>query len=246
MIPSGFLFALTLAQPWLLLFGLAALVPVLIHFLHRHQHRKLKWAATRYLALAMEKVWRRFSMIQLWLLLLRVTLLLLLSICLATPVLERKESWLEGSGPGSTLKIIAMDTSYSMLARDSVQAGSGQGQDQAPTDQQRQDRARQLASQLVEQSGPGDAFLLVTFDDRLTPVLTAPQASRDAVIDRINLVSPGNRPNQLPPVLEALGELVENHLSSPYDQVELHLVSDFAGANWSSLQEEPTRSAWKS
>ena len=62
----------------MLLFGLAAAVPIVIHLWNRRRHREMPWAAMEYLLAALRKHARRIRIEQLILLALRVLILLVL------------------------------------------------------------------------------------------------------------------------------------------------------------------------
>ena len=102
------------ASPWLLLWGAAAALPVLIHLWSRRRYFETPWAATQFLLAAIRRHQRRIQ-IEHWLLLaIRVLILLLLAFALAEPVV----SGLAGAGDPTlqppTHTVLVIDTSYSM------------------------------------------------------------------------------------------------------------------------------------
>src|SRR3954469_13317063 len=72
--------------PWLLLGGLAAGIPVALHFFFRSRYRVVPWAAMAFLLTSVQMTSRRLKFQELLLLLLRVDLLLLLAFALAQPL----------------------------------------------------------------------------------------------------------------------------------------------------------------
>ena len=74
------------ASGWMLLWGLAALIPILIHFLSRRRYDEVPWAAMEFLLAAIRKNARRWRLEQLLLLAVRTAILLLLAVALADPV----------------------------------------------------------------------------------------------------------------------------------------------------------------
>ena len=76
------------ASGWMLLWGLAAAIPILIHFLSRRRYDEVPWAAMDFLLAAIRKHARRWRLEQLLLLVVRTAILLLLALALADPVLS--------------------------------------------------------------------------------------------------------------------------------------------------------------
>ncbi len=74
------------ASGWMLLWGFAALIPILIHFLSRRRYDEVPWAAMEFLLAAIRKHARRWRLEQLLLLVLRASILVLLAVALADPV----------------------------------------------------------------------------------------------------------------------------------------------------------------
>ena len=70
----------------MLLWGLAASVPIIIHLWSKRRYNRVAWAAMEFLLAAVRKNSRRIRIEQLILLLLRVAILILLAVALADPV----------------------------------------------------------------------------------------------------------------------------------------------------------------
>ena len=75
-------------SPGMLLWGSAAAIPIVIHLLSRRRFDEVPWAAMDFLMAALRKHARRWRLEQLILLLVRASILALLSIALANPVLS--------------------------------------------------------------------------------------------------------------------------------------------------------------
>jgi hypothetical protein len=132
----------------LLLWGLAAAVPILIHLWSRRRYRETTWAAMQFLAAALKNNARRMRIEQLLLLAVRTAILILLAIALANPVLSLlPHGDSAAAARGSTYWILVMDTSYSMATQ--------------PDQQSWFDAARSEALAVVERSRQGDGFSLV-------------------------------------------------------------------------------------
>lgn len=220
----------TLTQPWLLLFGVGALIPVFIHYLNRNRHLRMRWAATQYLVLALDQVAKRFSLIQILLLVVRVCVVLLLALCMASPMFHDDYDWFQQSGRKTTLKLIAIDHSFSMQAEQENRSSQGE--------------AKLIAAQLVEQSRESESFIVFTFDSRLNPVITRPVATRTEVLAAIDLISLGNQATDVKQVLSDLSEISSNGQAG-FDELEIHLVSDFMAKDWAFLESENAERNWE-
>jgi len=83
---SALLKTLPFANATMLLWGLAAGMPIIIHLLSRRKYSEVTWAAMEFLMAALRKNARRIRIEQLILLLVRVAILILLGIALADPI----------------------------------------------------------------------------------------------------------------------------------------------------------------
>jgi hypothetical protein len=158
----------------MLLLGLAAAVPIAIHLWSRRKYNEVAWAAMEYLLAALRKHSRRIQIEQLLLLAVRVAILLLLAFALAdascnlSPRLARS---LVMAG-GTTHHVIVIDGSFSMQCRDE--------------EQERFERAKQLAAALVQNSPQGDGFTLLLLADPPRTIISAPAYDPADVVDEIN------------------------------------------------------------
>src|SRR5262245_56532811 len=132
---------------WMLLWGLAALLPILIYPWSRRKFREESWAAMEFLLAAMRKNARR-SQLERWLLLaVRTAILVLLALALADPQLSLLSGWTGGASGGQTHILLVIDGSYSM--------------DYRADDKSRFDAARELAKQIVADGQQGDGYTLL-------------------------------------------------------------------------------------
>src|SRR5262245_53065411 len=103
--------------PYMLLGGLAAAIPIALHFFYRSRYRNVPWAAMKFLLAAVEQTSRRLRFQELLLLLLRVALLILLALALARPIWRGAGQ----SGRGDAVDaVFIIDRSMSMSARAGV------------------------------------------------------------------------------------------------------------------------------
>src|SRR5581483_10074276 len=131
--------------PYMLWGGLAAGIPIALHFFFRSRYRTVAWAAMAFLLTSIEQTSRRLRFQELLLLCLRVALLVLLALALARPI----SSALRGSGGGDAVDaVFLVDTSMSMGASDGAKS--------------RLDRARAEALRIIEQLPPHSTVQIVT------------------------------------------------------------------------------------
>jgi hypothetical protein len=140
------------ASAWMLLWGAAAAIPLVIHLLSRRARQVTAWAAMEFLKAALRKNSRRRTIEQWLLLALRTLILILLALAVAQPVASW---WLVDRPPvesrGHTHTVLVLDASYSMGYR--------------AADKTRFELAKQQARQIVAQGDQGDGFSLLLMAD---------------------------------------------------------------------------------
>ena len=120
----------------MLLWGLAAGLPIIIHLLSRRKYNQVSWAAMEFLIAALKKNARRIRIEQLILLLVRVAILVFLGLALADPVFSLFPTLGTSLGAsGQTHFVLVVDGSYSM--------------DYRADDRSAFDAAKELARQVV-------------------------------------------------------------------------------------------------
>ena len=221
------LFALwSFASPWLLLWGAAAALPVLIHLWSRTRYFETPWAATQFLLAAVRRHQRRIQ-IEHWLLLaIRALILLLLAIALAEPVVSGLSVISGRMRHPPTHTILVIDTSYSMAFEI---AGSS-----------RLSKAQSLAAKMVDDASPGDAFSLVTLSDPPVAIIGEPSTSHTAVRDEINRLQINYRGADLAATLDQIERLL-NVATERFEQRRVHIFSDLGKTTWA----ESPSSAWQ-
>lgn len=137
---------------WMLLWALAASIPVAIHLLTRRRQANIPWAAMQLLLEVIERESKRVRLEQLLLLIVRTAILLLLALALARPFLD---AFLPTSEAVSNRPprhwVLAIDASYSMGYRDAGKSLFQNGIEQAV--------------QLVDAANEGDAFSIVQISE---------------------------------------------------------------------------------
>ena len=102
-------------NPLYLVAAVAALIPILIHLLHRQRVRTEDFPSLEFLRKMLRRKSKRLRIRQLILLILRTLLILLIAIALARPTLMGKQ---RGGGHLPTTAVIIIDDSYSMARND--------------------------------------------------------------------------------------------------------------------------------
>ncbi len=143
---------LTFLSPLFLIGSAAVAIPIALHLLKREPEARIKFAAVKMLKRAPVEHTARHRLRELLLLALRVASLLLLALAFARPFFVRG-----GAATASGIRIVALDTSYSMSAPG------------------RFERAQQLGRDAVTQAAAGELVGVVTFADDAT-IATAPSA----------------------------------------------------------------------
>lgn len=213
----------TLASGWMLLWGLAGVLPLLIHLLSRRTRSATNWAAMEFLYAAVRKNARRLRLEQWLLLAVRTLAVLLVALAWADPT----ASWLPSRMPaartaGQTHTLIVLDGSYSMLAT------SG--------GQRRWDRAQQLARQLVAQGVPGDGFSVLLMANPPRAVVADVAFDRTDVQQEISNLGPTQGGATLVATLSE-AERIVREVSIRNPRLEHHRVCFFTDLGRNTWQE---------
>lgn len=232
------MFTILIAQigfsSWMMLaWGAAAVIPIAIHLLRKRRRVTIRWAAMQLLQKVIDQQSKSSRIQQLILLLLRIAALLLFALAIARP-------YLQGDGQSNSVLsvrpskvwIMLVDTSYSMGYQSE---GSSSGFRTAG--QSRMDRAKQILSQLVNESQAGDAFALVVIDDPSRPVIGIPSfdaASTQAEIQRLSESACGSDLNAAFAIANDIAADCKANASLPQD-IEVVIVSDLGSDSWQSL-----------
>ncbi len=205
------------ASPSLLLWGVAAVVPIVIHLWSRQRFHETQWAATRFLLAAIERHRRRLQIEQWLLLAVRVSVLLLMAVALAEPVV----SGMLGLGgqprrpPNHT--VVVIDTSYSMATEAAGQT--------------RLERAKSRASEAVRAALPGDAYSLVSLADPSEVIVAEPSASHSAMLNEIQRLQISYRGADLGATLDHIERLLKLG-KNDFEHQRVHLLSDLGKTTW--------------
>src|SRR3954468_18234113 len=107
---------MTFAAPLFLLATLAGLLPVVLHLMHRHKAKEVRFSTLRFLRVSVQRTRRRKYIEDLSLLALRVAALLLIAAALARPAISSLSALFSG---GKTAAVaLILDNSASMAVLD--------------------------------------------------------------------------------------------------------------------------------
>ncbi len=227
------LLAFTFLNPFLLWGVALASIPIIVHLFHRRRYQEVEWAAMQFLVQAAKKNSRRIRLEQLLLLIVRVLILMLLAFALAQPFFELFQNKPSANQP--TLRVIVIDTSYSM--------GQRHGELLLL------DKAKSIANQIVETTRPGDALQLVRVSERPPrAIVQQPAYKTEELLKEIEQLLLTEERGNISATLQTITEMtlknkaIQNKKKLP--RTEIYFISDFQRESWlpaSSAQQQRIR-----
>lgn len=227
---SALLQSLPFANSIMLLWGLAAAVPIIIHLWSKRKYKEVTWAAMEYLLAAVRKNARRIRIEQLILLLIRVAILLLLALALADPTWSVFATLGQSmGGGGDTHFVLVLDASYSMSYRHGERS--------------RFEEARQLAMQVVEDSRQGDGFTAILLADPPQIVIGDPAYDPRDVVDELEDLSLLHGGADLDATLREIQDLLHRaqRRHPRLKQANVCLFTDLGRNTWETTEASSTR-----
>ncbi|MFW5859734.1 MAG: BatA domain-containing protein [Planctomycetota bacterium] len=198
-----------------LLGGLAvALLPLVIHLLHRRRAHRVQWGAMRFLEILLATSRRRLAL-ERWLLLgLRCLILALIALALCRPALV--------SGPAPEERIVRNGrTAAILLIDDSLSTAVGRGQP-------RMEAVKALAQAYLDSLEPGDEVSVLTASGLADPP-GDPLFDLDSARALVAGLHASQTTADIPELLAAGSAQISRHLNPA---VELVLLTDGAAAGW--------------
>jgi hypothetical protein len=189
-----------------MLLGLVAVsIPIIIHLLNRRRYDVVDWGAMQFLEIS-EVTRRRLLIEELLLMLLRMGLIALLVLALASPILTRKIVTGMGKRPDRDV-VIVVDGSASM----SYKPGKGLST---------QDRATTWATTFLDKLQAGDKVALVQAKEQ--PItLAAPTHDLERVRENLRQMPPPNGGTNLPDAIQHARVLLDSSQRSGRDIIVL-------------------------
>jgi len=207
---------MSFVNPLFLVGALAAAVPILLHLIKREHARKIEFPTLMFLRRINKRTIRYQKLRQLLLLLLRILAFMLIVLSFMRPYRE-KASAEAGVGRVRGAHIIVLDNSLSMGYQD------------------RWDRARKAAADIVRRANPDDKFAVLEFSDKAfvqTPLTSDPY-------DAINQIETGvelsDQPTRYAQALRAAEKIA---LDAGTGKRTIHLISDFQRNGWEAEEQE--------
>lgn len=212
------------ASAGMLLWGLAAIAPVLIHLWMRQRYRTVRWGAMAYLLAAVRQNARRRRIEQWVLLALRTTILLLAALAWADPVWTRLPMRGGEATFASTHYVLVLDASYSMAAK----------RDGAT----RFDEARAKAGELVRSARQGDGFTLVLLSQPPKTVIGEPTFDREVVLAELQGLSIQDVGADLPATWSEVERILQRTASSHarLERQKVVVFSDLGRTTWRAVE----------
>lgn len=204
---------------WLMLGWLAAAsIPIIIHLWNKRRYREVPWAAVHFLMAAIRRNSRRLRLQNLLLLAVRTLIIVLVVMAMAEPFLE--QAGLNYVAGQRTHKVLVIDGSYSMAYR--------------PTDSSRFSRAKQLASQIVDESRPGDCFSLVLMSASPRVIVGTPAFEPNSLIEEIEALKMPHTGAALPATLTQVKEILDRAdlENLRLDRTEVYFLTDLGRNSW--------------
>lgn len=215
----------------MLLWGLVAAVPILLHLLRRRLSRTLQWGAMQFLRAAIARRAKQFQLWRLLLLCLRVAAVLAIAAALARPVLPGAAGDTAGRAVAAappTLWVFVIDASYSMRA---VVDG-----------QSRFELAQAAAADMARRAPAGDGFLLVKMSDRPETIIQTISYRVEETIAEIDALESEDGGADLRATIVAVDMAVDDAVRDGWaGPIEVILLSDLQETTWGAKNRSPQR-----
>jgi hypothetical protein len=227
---AALLKSLPFANAAMLLWGLAASVPIIIHLWSRRKYHEMTWAAMEFLLAAVRKNARRIRIEQLILLLIRVAILVFLAIALADPIFSLFPTLGTSLGTGGrTHFVLVLDASYSMDYR------AGQ--------RTRFEQAKEFAAQVVEDSRQGDGFTLVLLADPPQTLISDPAFDPKDVLEELERLRLRHGGANLTMTLSEIEGVVQRGEEQPgrLTETTVCFFTDLGATTWEEVAAETCR-----
>jgi hypothetical protein len=217
------------ANVLMLLFGLAAVIPVIIHLWNRRRFREVRWAAMEYLLAAMRKHSRRIRIEHLILLAVRVLILITLAIALADPYVNAGFRFAPGLSGGHTHWVFVVDGSYSMSYRDKESSHF--------------EVAKQQVDQLLEQTAQGDGFTLILMSDPPRTIIREPAFSKSDVEEELEAIVLPQGGGDLIATLAEVQSVIESARSKTprLTATNVCFLTDLGSTTWNAIEKPESR-----
>jgi len=213
-------------SPIFLAFGVAVLIPLVLHMIQSSRTVRMPFSTVRFLKLAQKRSSRRIKMENFLLWLLRTLLMALLALAFAMPMIRTKDF---GNLLGRSARDVAIviDASYSM--------------DYKMGRQKVWNQATDLAASIIEGLAERDRFCVYLAGDQVIPVCEQLTNKKEETVTRLRALPMPLGSSQLcPTTLAALGAMDQDVSRT---EREIHIISDHQLLPWARFKKEDARSA---
>ena len=233
MTASSLLAVWTWGSAGMLLWGLAAAIPLVLHLWSRRRFEEMPWAAMDFLLAAVRKNARRLRIEQLLLLLLRTCILVVFAMALADPLLTSQSGESASSAPSPTHYLFVLDTSYSMAYRS--------------RDQTRLEAAKQRIQSVLEASRPGDGFSLLLLQDPPQTRMAVATTDKTELTRQLASVEISHGGADLYACLTAVdGQVDSNRRRNPQlERIHVVFLTDLGRTTWEAVARSDCQSLLK-
>lgn len=194
-------------------------IPVIIHFLNRRRHKRVEWAAMRFLLLASRRSTRRLRLEQFFLLALRIAVVVFVGLLVSRPYFPAT-GLLPFSASG-VHRVLVVDNSLSMEA--TTESGT------------RFERALHRAHDLLATFSPRDGVSIVTIADPATTVIDHPAYDRRVVAEAVDSIAATQRSTDVAGAIRSVMKIFADSPAAPGNRA-VYFLSDFQKSVW--LQDE--------
>ena len=216
------------ASVWMLLWGLAAAIPILLHYLYRRRQTLVRWGAMKLLLQVIEREAKRVHLEQLVLLIVRTLVLIVLAVALSRPFWLSDDSQFEGgSAEPPTNWIVAIDVSYSMGYR--------------VDNETRLQAAQRRALEIIDATRPGDPISLISLGQPTHAAIAAPSYDHSAVIAEVERLTLSDAGCDVNSGLQLIGDIAyrAQQDSAHPTRVRVVILSDFGADHWQAAVRGP-------
>ena len=204
----------TFLNPLFLWAAAAAVVPLVLHLIHRRRIVKIRFSTVRFLKLAQKRSSSRIRLENLLLWLLRTALLLLLALAFAGPVL-RTQGFAGLIGTTRRDVAIVWDASYSM----SYESGFTRVWESS----------REIVSSIVQGLKKGDRVSIFLASDTVIPLIEQPSSDLALALSLVKAQDVRPATSQILPALRAACDSLKD---SGRGEREVYIVTDGQAVPW--------------
>lgn len=209
-------------NPWLLMCGLASLVPLILYFLRRRTPQQVEWAAMQFLQDASRTPASKRKLKQWLLLAVRMALPILIAVVVSTPGCDRTGK-AGRIGHESFHWMLVFDVSASMGLCENGESGLSD--------------AIARARDIVEQAGTGDRFSIVSSGVNEPRTVAAATADQATALNCIESLQPTNGVFAPEAVFQHITDLAEKQRIAASEATRVVIFSDFSEADWGQLED---------